>query len=579
MVKLYIIGLPSGKQIGSAAAQEGKALIEPIEQKLSGMATARLVKIVLAALDTMGETELINFIAKHIDARASLARLGEDDPETFLGEVEAFCLACLNGEYYSDEDDVEEYFSSNDYHSSYYDDDWDYGEYYRNTEWAETFSKLFRLSVMYIRSGDISTGYEATTRLISCLSEAMANDLVFGTDEPDGYIEVDWPELFSLYYDAMFQHHTDMEHATKIAFRYWIRFGERCTEGFLANVKDIDIAESYVLDGLKNADEWGVQCLCFDLLEQLYSRLGRDFDKASKAKDLLEVNDYFHRQVVEGFFEQGNWQATVETANYALTKIPAPHTDAADWRKIIVQQKVRAAIQTKLADAYEKLAEYERAFETLGQMFKETPDYELYIRARALAEKTVGVSVFLKKIEAQFSKNPREDVFYGRRNLLLNIYSYEGEVRKMLDIVQSQKIGSNYYDRKYTALSLICRAIDDADGIGSSILEYLTTASGQDGIMVMMKQSLSIEDRAEMLLSGVDLLKGITAFHIDAATRSRYAKAAYYMCVMRDIYMYLNREDEFRGYFRDIITQNSRRPALRDEMSIVYGRQATMLKK
>ena len=563
----------------AAAYQGGDAVIELIEQKLSGMETARLVKIVLAALDTMSETEQINFIAKHIDAKASLSRLGKDDPETFLSEVEEFCLACLNEEYYSDEDDVEEYFSCNDYDSSYYDDDWDYNEYYSNTEWAETFSNLFRLSAMYIRSGDISTGYEANARLLSCLTEAMADDRFFGTDEPDDYIDVYWPELFSLHYDAMFQYHTDTERATDMAFRYWMRFGERCTEGFLANVKDIHIAENYILDELKNAGDWAIQCLCFNLLEQLYSRLGADFNKASKAKALLEVNDYFHLQVIEGFFEQGNWQAVVETASYALTKIPMPLSDATDRRQTMVQQKVRAAIQAKLADAYENLADYGRAFETLDQMFQEAPDYELYTRARTLAEKTIGVSAFLERIEAQFSEEPREYVFYGWRALILNIYSYEGEVRKMLDMVQSQKIGSNYYDRKYAALSLVYRAIDGVDGVGASVLDYLTTASGQAGIVDMLKKSLNNEGRAELLLSGASLLKGIAAFHIDAATRSRYAKAAYYMCVMRDIFAYLKREDEFRSYFQDVIAQNSRRPALRDEMSTVYGKQATMLKK
>ena len=49
-------------------------MIESIEQELSKMATARLVEIVLAALGTMGETDQINFIAKYIDARASLSR-------------------------------------------------------------------------------------------------------------------------------------------------------------------------------------------------------------------------------------------------------------------------------------------------------------------------------------------------------------------------------------------------------------------------------------------------------------------------------------------------------------------------
>jgi tetratricopeptide (TPR) repeat protein len=432
---------------------------------------------------------------------------------------------------------------------------------------------------MYIRSGDISTGYEASTRLISCLSEAMGDDRFFGTDEPDDYIDVDWSELFSLFYDAMFQYHADTEHATKIAFRYWMCFGERCTVGFLANVKDIDIAERCIHEGIETVDDWAVQCLCFDLLEQLYSRLEISFDKVSKATALLEANDYFYLQVAEGLYEQENWEAVVETASNALAKIPLPLADAVDRRQTEIQKKVRAAIQMKLADASENLKDYGRAFETLWQMFQEAPSYELYIRTRTLAEKTIGVSAFLEKVELLLGAKPLEYAFYGRRTLLLNIFSYEGEVGKMLDMVQSQKIGINYYDRKYAALSLVYRVLEGVDGVGPGVAEYLTTASGQNGIIGMSNRDSSMDERSELLLSGVVLLKEIVAFHIDAATRSRYSKAAYYMCVMRDIYKYLKREDEFRAYFRDIIAQNNRRPALRDEMSIVYGKQATMLKK
>jgi hypothetical protein len=41
------------------------------------------------------------------------------------------------------------------------------------------------------------------------------------------------------------------------------------------------------------------------------------------------------------------------------------------------------------------------------------------------------------------------------------------------------------------------------------------------------------------------------------------------MCVARDVYAYLGKSDEFQSYFQDIIKQNSRRHALRDEMGIV----------
>jgi len=49
--------------------------------------------------------------------------------------------------------------------------------------------------------------------------------------------------------------------------------------------------------------------------------------------------------------------------------------------------------------------------------------------------------------------------------------------------------------------------------------------------------------------------------------------------VMRDIFAFLHREDEFRQYFDEVIRNNSRRPALRDEMSVVYGKEVVIRKK
>ena len=550
-------------------------MIEPesIEQKLLKMGTTRLTEIVIRALDTMGETEQINFIAKYIDAQESLARLGVDDPEAFLSEVDRFCLACLNEEYYSDEDDIEEYFSSREYDSSYYDEDWDYDEFYSNSEWAEVFTKLLELSTMYIRSGDIATGYEATSRLLSCLIECMSDDRFLGTDDPDDYIDVDWRDVFSVYYSALFEYHTDAEKATEMALRYWMRFGDRCTEGFLNNVKDIPVAERYILDEVWRVTDWTVQKLCFDLLERLYTREGKSFDKALYAKALLDANDFFYLYIVEGYCEQNNWQAAAETAKAALEKIPALPADNAGYRQTSIHKKVRTAIQTKLADAYEALEDYKNAFELLHQMFKEAPDYDLYIRARALADKTAGMPLFLEKVETQLKEEPRYSFPYSQSDLLISIYSYEGEIVKLLYEAQSKKISVNYYARKYIALSLIYRAVDNTGDVGGRLAEYLASALNKNGISDMRKSSINAGDKTILLQKGTDLLKEIAAFHIDAAIRTRYAKAAYYMCVIRDIYMYLGQEDAFGEYFGGVIAENSRRPALRDEMSIVYGRR------
>jgi hypothetical protein len=544
-------------------------MAEEIEKRLSEMAAPQLVKIVLAALDTMGESEQTDFIAKHIDARISLSRIGAYDSQVFLDEVEEFCLDCLNGVYYSDESDIEAYFSENDYGDSYYDDDWDYDEFYGNTEWAGTFSRLFELSVMYIRSGDIETGYEANARLLSCLEELSSNGMFLGTDDPGTYISLDWDEFFALHYDALFKYKSDQKQAVKQAFRYWKNFGAPCTEGFLNNVKDVALAESCILAGLKDTKDWTLQCQCFELLEQLYTRLGKSFDKASKAMALIEHNVYFYLIAIEGMCERADWRGAVETALLALPQIPVIDADTTDWSQERTRRKIRSSVQARLAEAYEHLEDFARAFEVARNMFFEAPDIELYKYARGLADKNGDAPAFFAWVE-EGEKQKISD--YGREKLLLGIYSYEGETKKMLDAVLSKDIDRNYYDRKYVALSLIFRALSDADNIGNDLSEYLTFAVGQEGIGDMIKSAADSPQRAELLLNGADMLKGIVAFHIAAAKRGRYAKAAYYMCVLRDIFLFLEREDEFLNYYNDIMAQNSRRPALRDEMSIVYGK-------
>ena len=550
---------------------------ELIEQKLLEMESPRLVEIILAALDTMEEAKQINFIAEHIDAQISLTRLGADDPEAFLDEVEAFCLDCLNEVYYSDEDDIDEYFldNNNDYEYSYY-DDWDDGEYYSNSEWAKKFTQLFKLSAMYIQNGDIATGYEANARLLSCLNTMSSSDGFLGTDNPRDYISVDWEKLFTLHYDALFQYHTNTEEAIEKAFRCWVNFGEPCAEGFLSNVKDLPIGERIILAGLKESPYWAFQSLCFDLLMRLYARLDKAFDKVSQAKALLNHNVYFSRFVVEGLCEEANWQSAIEAALIALEQIPMPLSDITDWGQRSIQQAIRAAIQAKLVDAYENRGDFTQAFENAKGMFLEAPSFGLYIRARGLAEKSVGVSALLALVEKRLNG---KQAGYGQSSLLRDIYSYEGEIQKLLDMAQSQSIDRNYYDRKYIALSLIYRAVGGVPDVGEDLSEYLMSAQRQDGIVDMLKPVGDAVQQGELLLHGVDLLRTIIQFHIAAAKRTRYAKAAYYMCVMRDIYIYLQREDDFRHYFRGVIMENSRRPALRDEMSIVYGKEATGVKK
>ena len=91
----------------------------------------------------------------------------------------------------------------------------------------------------------------------------------------------------------------------------------------------------------------------------------------------------------------------------------------------------------------------------------------------------------------------------------------------------------------------------------------------------MVRLPRDAERKADYLVHAINILKEMVQFHIDAAKRSRYARAAYYCAVARDIYYYLGKEEEFADYYDGIIAENNRRPALKDEMKRKVGNKVT----
>lgn len=70
-----------------------------------------------------------------------------------------------------------------------------------------------------------------------------------------------------------------------------------------------------------------------------------------------------------------------------------------------------------------------------------------------------------------------------------------------------------------------------------------------------------------ILNNGIEFLKQMVQFHIDGAQRSRYAIAEYYCAIIKDIYTYKNEGNKFNKYYEEIITENNRRRALKEEMN------------
>ncbi|MCL2013695.1 MAG: hypothetical protein FWG69_01760 [Oscillospiraceae bacterium] len=56
-----------------------------------------------------------------------------------------------------------------------------------------------------------------------------------------------------------------------------------------------------------------------------------------------------------------------------------------------------------------------------------------------------------------------------------------------------------------------------------------------------------------------ECLEGV--YYIDTAKRSRYAKVAFYLGVVADIYNYINESEKGKDYISLLMTQNNRRPA------------------
>lgn len=82
----------------------------------------------------------------------------------------------------------------------------------------------------------------------------------------------------------------------------------------------------------------------------------------------------------------------------------------------------------------------------------------------------------------------------------------------------------------------------------------------------MIKNPKDCENEYKSLNSSIDILKEMVQFHINAAQRNRYARAAYYCSIIKDIYTYINEKENFNQYYNKIIAENNRRPALKDEM-------------
>ncbi len=520
--------------------------MKPDKYNLMSRPKEELIAIIEKLTDGLSEKDRQDFLAKWISPQAALDEAQERyaflrDSGDFLKKVEAFCSKCMEGDYYY-EPDYEQY------HAYYNDDhDIDFGE----SEWAGEFASLLKFSVIYSKIKNYDISYTAFERLMGCLHEAEFDEAILGTENPMANIEIDWDEVFEEYYLSMRNQIPDIKQFAGKAVDVWVRFGEECTDYILNSFDDIAHIEESIKKNIADlTDCWLVQHVLYELLKKFYIKLGLELDEIEAAKSLVCYNLNFEYDVAQGYMDRGMWDEAVLTIKKTL--------------KEVTFEPLVLALNSKLTDCFEHLNRFDEAYDVAVHMFELDYSHMHYLKARGCAVKLDKLKSFIARME-EYIQSAK---IFDSVKILLRILSYEGHTAKLIDTALKSDGYSRHDHLKYTSKSLVYQALGSENNSLPNLKEYIQTIENDkiEGIVDMVKTPEDSDEKQFLLKSAAEILKLMVQFHIDAACRNRYARAAYYCAVIKDIYTTMNEEEEFNRYYEQILTENKRRPALKDEM-------------
>ncbi len=508
-----------------------------IRETLMKFTNDHLVELLFHLMDTLNEKERMKFISEHINAENALEATGSNNGRNLLRRVSMFCEDCLNGDYYIEPE---------------YDDHY-YGELYYNmdeSEWAREFTECLELATTYSRNRAYDVSYQAFDKLLECLHEAEIDEGLLGTDDPASYINVDWVGVFEEYFVSMKNEISDKEQLTNKAIDAWMSFGARCSSPIHKHLDDIILIEKAIRKNIKdNTDAWVMQHKLYKLLKGFYNTLGVEFHELATATSMMSYNPNFLNDVAQAYMDREMWEEAVKVIKGTFHKVKA--------------SQVIDSLNTKLVDSYEKLGIHGEAFDVAVKMFCANGRHDLYKRARFFGEKLGSISTFVDSMEAYILSHQGDHSL----NTLLRILSFEGRTEKLVGMA----LESNGYSRhdylKYTCKALIYRALGSEKVSHPNLVEYIQSVENTEipGIVDMIKLPEDLDKKEYLLSNAIEILKIMVQFHIDAATRSRYRRAAYYCIVIKDVYTYLGKNNEFHVYYGKVLQENSRKTALKDE--------------
>ena len=517
--------------------------MDKIKDMLMTFDKEKMAALIIDLMEELEDEERIRFISKNIDPRLALDCIDAGDGSNFLKEVKKFCKGCLNGDYYIEPE---------------YDDYWDsYDESaFESCEWVKNFAKYLNTSVMYSRNKDYDIAYEALENLLNCIHKADFDEEVLGTEEPEDYIEADWNDIFDQYYLCITICIKDKVKMVYKAFEVWLDFGERCTEHIINHIKDLPAIEKVIREKTGKFSDWGLQHSFYELLKNFYEKYSNEFDKVKLAESFIIFNPNFYIDVIEAYVELKDWRKAVQIINIALAKVQ--------------METIQISLKNTLVDCYENLNEFREAFDIAKILFYNKPSYEYYKRTRFLAQKIGRLKEFID--EAVKTISGKKD--YYAPAVLIRILSFEGLMEKLLGFIEESAGYPRYDYLKYGSRALVYRALHEEKIELANLKEFIESIEQArvEGVVDVEGAPEDINKREFYLDSAVNILKEMVDFHIEAAKRSRYERAAYYCSVIKDIFSLLNRQQKFNIYYDNLININKRRPALKDEMKRKIGR-------
>lgn len=519
------------------------------DYNLAEKSKEQLVELINKLLIRLTEKERIEFISRWISPQAALSEVCAGDSNNFIVRVERFCKDCLDKKYYV-EPDYEDY-CYNDYTD--YDDDVDYS----SSKWAEEFEQLYKLAVMFSRNSEFEVSLKSFDMLFDCLQEAEHDEEILGTTDPLVYIDVNWDLVFEEYYRSIAGYLTDKRQSVFKAVEVWMCGGKQYSESIFNYFTDINLIKEAIRYKINECSEcWTMQHELYELLKSFYIKQNKVFDEIVMPESMLCYSKNFTYDVVQGYIKHHKWSTAVEIILPAL--------------KVIDNERILEALNIRLMDCYDELKQYDKGFKVANALFKKYPNkHDYYLKARSFADKIKRLDYFVKEMTA-FAKTC--DGYYSTE-ILLRILSSEGYINDMIKSALTADGYRRHDYMKYTFKSLIYRALrgKDRDKLPVVLRELIGGLEHGKipGIVDMVDGFHRLESERDLLQSAINILKDIIQFHIDAAKRTRYARAAYYCSLVQGIYIYLNEKDEFEHYYATIVVGNKRRPALRDEMKKV----------